>query len=65
MRMKEQSKGKEGVLEQQAMGVPEQQARGVSERRAEERLTVETVRPPSQGTGINPKATPGGLGRQC
>ena len=31
-RMEEQSKGREGVPEQQAMGVPEQQATVVSER---------------------------------
>ena len=45
-RAEEQSKGGEGIPEQQAMGVLEQQARGVPERRSEERSTVETARPP-------------------
>ena len=53
-----------GVLERWAEGVPEQQARGVPERRAEERLTAETVGPPPQDAGIDPKATAGGSGRQ-
>ena len=71
-RVEEQSKGREGVPKQQAMGipaqqakgVPKQQARGVPEQRAEERPMVETVRPPPQGVGINPKATARGSGRQ-
>ena len=71
-RVEGQSKGGEGVPEQQAMGVPmqqakgvpEQQARGVPERQAEERPKVETARPPPQGVGIDPKAAPGGLDRQ-
>ena len=71
-RMEGQSKGGEGVPEQQATGVPahqakgvpEQQVRGVPERWAEERPTVETARPPPQGAGIDPKATVGGSGRQ-
>ena len=63
-RMKERSKGGEGLPEQQAKGVPEQQARGIPEQQAEERPTVETARPPPQGAGIDPKATVGGSGRQ-
>ena len=55
-RVKVQSKGGEGVPEQQAKGVPEQQA--------EERPTAETARPPPQGVGIEPKAMTVGSGRQ-
>ena len=55
-RVEEQSKGGEGV--------PEQQAEGVLERQAEGRPTAETARPPPQGIGIDPKAAAGGLVRQ-
>ena len=41
-----------------------QQAKGVLEHRAKERPTVETVRPPHLGTGVNPRAAPRGSGRQ-
>ena len=60
------------VPEQQARGaperrveeVPEQQARGAPERWAEERSTIETMGPPPQDVGIDPKAVAGGSGRQ-
>ena len=51
-----QSKGAEGVPEQQAKGVPEQQA--------EERLMAGAVRPLAQGLGVDPRAVPGCSGRQ-
>ena len=63
MRAEEQSRGGEGVPEQQATGVPEQQAEEVPERRAEQRPTMEEAGPPPQSTEANPIATPGGLGR--
>ena len=53
-----------GVPEQRAEGVPEQQARGVLERRVEERPMAETVGPPPQDVGIDPKAATRGSGRQ-
>ena len=52
-----------GALERQAEEVPEQQARGALERRAEERPMAETVGPPPQDVGVDPKATAGSLGR--
>ena len=61
--MEERSKGGEGVPEQLVKGVLEQQARGVPERQAEERPTAETVRPPPQGMGVNPRVTPRVSGR--
>ena len=63
-RTEERSKGGEGLPEQQAKGVPEQQARGIPEHQAEERPTAEIARPPPQGAGVDPRAAPGGSGRQ-
>ena len=61
-----------GVPTQQAKGVPEQRARGVPGRQAEEvpewqaekRPTMETAGPPPQGAQVDPRAAPGGSGRQ-
>jgi len=52
-----------GAPERQAEEVPEQQARGALERRAEERPMAETVGPPPQDVGVDPKATAGGSSR--
>ena len=53
-----------GALERRAKEVPEQKARGALERQAEERPMAETMGPPPQDVGIDPKATAGGSGRQ-
>ena len=53
-----------GALERRAEEVPEQQARGAPNRWAKERLMVETMGPPPQDTGVDPKATARGSGRQ-
>ncbi|XP_066365278.1 uncharacterized protein [Miscanthus floridulus] len=47
----------------QAMEVPEQQTEADPERQAKPRLTEEEPRIPPPSTGVDPVATPGGLGR--
>ena len=53
------------VPEQQAEADPEQQAERAPEQQAEPRPTEEEPRIPLLSMGVDPAATPGGLGRHC
>ena len=52
-----------GVPEQQAEVNPERWVEEILEQQAEQRPTVEEVRPPPKSTGVDPTAAPKGSGR--